>query len=190
MYTSLFHIVLAFLAFVVPVIANGQVLLNEKYTGDVYYIQNTLNISGNCCCINEIFVNEQLLLVDLQTEGIELDLSSSFKHGSEIAIHISHDTGCAPVIKKYSIPVKIISTQINQGKLKFDIKSDSIVSYFDIEIFNQGKWKIVKSRKSNGTGSYSISIHKFVKQAEMLRVVSVTRDGRKVYSGTILLKGN
>ena len=75
----------------------GILTLSGVYHGKNLYVQNPFTGNMKDFCTNEVYVNDRLVMKDIQSSAYEIDLSH-LKEQDPVTIKITHKDDCKPKI--------------------------------------------------------------------------------------------
>ena len=186
-----------FLLFVVALIISGTakagiLTLTGVYQGKNLYVQNPFTGNMKDFCTNDVYVNDKLVLTNVQSSAYEIDLSH-LKEQDPVTIKITHKDDCKPKI----LNPQVIKATSSFAFSSFSVEKDMIVwvtkgekpkgRHF-IEHFVNNSWVIVKEvpgKESVIINTYKENANSHHSGLNKYRVKYLEHDGQVFYSQVV-----
>lgn len=136
------------LALVVSSANAGVLTLQGVYQGKNLYVQNPFTGNMKDFCTSEVFVNDQLVLSNVQSSAFEIDLST-LGMNEPVTIKITHKDDCKPKILnpqviKASSAFQFSAVNVDSELITFVTKGEKPRGRFFVEQYKNNTWTTVR----------------------------------------------
>lgn len=126
----------------------GILTLSGVYQGKNLYVQNPFTGNMKDFCTNDVYVNDKLVMSNVQSSAYEIDLSH-LKEQDPVTVKITHKDDCKPKILnpqviKATSSFAFASFQVEKDKIVWVTKGEKMNGRHFVEHFVNNSWIIVK----------------------------------------------
>jgi len=130
-------------------------ILNGIYQGKNLFIRNPLGGGGQGFCIEQVFVNEELVLDNPRISALELDLTR-FEINDPLVVKIIHKDDCVPQIINPQVVVfekkfQFLSLAAEENQITWITVSEMESGSFSIQKFSDPDWVDLDTVKGKGS---------------------------------------
>lgn len=187
-------ILLLFLVGAVAVAYGGEINISGKYQGNNLYVQNPFASDRISYCTEQVYVNNELALINPNASAFEIDLSY-LSLGAPISIRIVHKDGCTPmVVNPQAIAsndgFRFLTFIIEPETLKWITTNETTSCHFYIERLEEDRWVEVADIPAKGrlaNNFYKLSAT-HIEGINTYRIRFVQPEGDVVYSAEVSLE--
>jgi hypothetical protein len=170
----------------------GILTLTGVYQEKNLYVQNPFTGNMKDFCTNDVYVNDKLVMSNIQSSAYEIDLSH-LKPGDPVTIKITHKDDCKPKILnpqviKATSSFSFNSFHVEKDKIIWITKGEKDKGRHFIEHFVNNSWVIVKEVAAKGSpiiNSYSEPVMSHHSGLNKYRIKYLENDGQVFYSQVI-----
>jgi hypothetical protein len=167
----------------------GILTLSGVYHGKNLYVQNPFTGNMKDFCTNEVYVNDRLVMSNIQSSAYEIDLSH-LKEQDPVTVKITHKDDCKPKILnpqviKATSSFSFSSFHVEKDKIVWITKGEKQNGRHFIEHFVNNSWIIVKEVAGKGSGivnSYNEPAQSHHSGLNKYRIKYLENDGQVFYS--------
>lgn len=175
--------------FITGTVNAGILTLSGVYQGKNLYVQNPFTGNMKDFCTNDVYVNDRLVMSNIQSSAYEIDLSH-LKEQDPVTVKITHKDDCKPkvlnpqVIKATS-SFAFSSFHVEKDKIVWVTKGEKPKGRHFVEHFVNNSWAIVKeipgkesviiNTYNEVAGSHHSGLNKY-------RIKYLENDGQVFYS--------
>ncbi|MBX9850426.1 MAG: T9SS type A sorting domain-containing protein [Cytophagaceae bacterium] len=167
----------------------GILTLSGVYQGKNLYVQNPFTGNMKDFCTNDVYVNDKLVMSNIQSSAYEIDLSH-LKEQEPVTVKITHKDDCKPKILnpqviKATSQFAFSSFHVEKDKITWVTKGEKQNGKHFIEHFVNNSWVIVKEIPGKGSviiNSYNEPAVSHHSGLNKYRVKYLENDGQVFYS--------
>lgn len=166
----------------------GVLTLQGVYQGKNLYVQNPFTGNMRDFCTNEVFVNDKLVLNNVQSSAFEIDLSF-LNMNDPVTIKINHKDDCKPKILnpqviKATSAFTFTAINVDADMITWVTKGEKPRGRFFVEQFKNNAWSTIRELSGkenaiinnyNAEGSNHSGLNKY-------RIKYLQNDGQVFYS--------
>lgn len=179
----------ALLLFLITAVAyGGEINISGKYQGSNLYVQNPFASDRISYCTEQVFVNNELALINPEASAFEIDLSH-LSLGAPISIRIVHKDGCTPmVVNPHAIAsndgFRFLTFIVEPETLKWITTNETASCHFYIERLEEDGWIEVADIPAKGrqTNNFYKLPADHIEGVNTYRIRFVQPEGDAVYS--------
>jgi len=169
----------------------GEIILSGIYQGNNLFIQNPFAGSVNRFCIQEIYINDELVLSNPHISALEVKLTR-FKVNDQLTIKITHYGNCNPNIINPQIVVfvrefEFLSAQAALDSIKWITKGEKEAGEFTVQRFENNRWNNLA--RTPAQGSFDLNYYGLPLEHQpgtnMYRIVFNTSSGNEISSNDV-----
>ncbi len=132
----------------------GELTVVGEYHGKNIYVQNPYSLEKNEYCVQEVYLNNEILKTPFKSSAFEIDLSTLPLH-SQVIIRILFKDDCKPKILnlnviKTHVKFHFSDFTIDDEKLSWSTTGEKVPGKFFIEKTMHNSWVVIKEIESNG----------------------------------------
>jgi hypothetical protein len=177
------------LLFITGTVNAGILTLSGVYQKKNLYVQNPFTGNMKDFCTNDVYVNDRLVMSNIQSSAYEIDLSH-LNEGDPITIKITHKDDCKPKILNPQV-IKATSSfafstfHVEKDKIVWVTKGEKPKGKHFVEHFVNNSWTIVKEihgKESVIINTYNEAANGHHSGLNKYRIKYLEHDGQIFYS--------
>lgn len=138
----------------------GVLTVTGVYLGKNLYIQNPFSSDMKTFCVQEVYVNDIKIKVDIKSSAFEIDMDN-LKLNDPVHLRIVHKDDCIPKVInpqviKQNVAFQFLSLVIDESLIKFSTRGENPSAKLFVEQFYSNSWNTVKEVAVKGQGGVNI----------------------------------
>ena len=182
------HALLFSLVLITLSVSAQETALTGVFKGHSLYIQNSYQRDSGEFCINEIFVNDKKINVNLKLSALKINFEN-VELFSPVSIKVNHKVYCNPRIVNpeavlYHSSFKFDSLFLNDSLLTWHSKGDKKNGVFKIERLEDDYWETLTRIRAKGyfDGAQYVYFPEHKAEGNIYRIKYQLPNGRYLYS--------
>lgn len=138
-------------------------IFTGTYQGKNVHVQNPLLENKKDYCVEEVYLNKNLLEIKTNTAVFEINLSK-LQVGDSVNIEIKHSSSCLPKLLnphviKVNSAFKFLTFKVSNTNITWQTKGEKTTAKFYIEQFLNGNWVAVHELQAQGLSTQNEYVH-------------------------------